>query len=80
MLQNVIEVAEGIPFVELTDWDHEKLYALKGDLVSDGIEVVTGMHMPVFEKRRFQDGAARERAFGDNPIPYRKAFHDAFNC
>ena len=63
MLPNVIEVAEGIPFIELSDWDHEKLYALKGDIVAKGIEAVTGMHMPIFEKRRFQDGAAKERAF-----------------
>lgn len=80
MLANVIEVAEGIPFIELTDWDHEKLYALKGKIVSEGIEAVTGMHMPIFEKRRFQDGAAKERAFGDSPMPYRKAFHRAFDC
>ncbi len=80
MLTNVIEVAEGIPFIELTDWNHEKLYALKGDIVSKGIEAVTGMHMPIFEKRRFQDGAASERAFGDEPMQYRKAFHAAFDC
>jgi asparagine synthase (glutamine-hydrolysing) len=80
MLPNVIEVAEGIPFIELTDWDHEKLYALKGDIVAKGIEAVTGMHMPIFEKRRFQDGAAKERAFGNSPTPYRKAFHGAFDC
>ena len=32
-LPSVIEVAEGIPFIELTNWDHEKLYALKGEVV-----------------------------------------------
>ncbi len=79
MLTNVIAVAEGIPFIELTDWDHEKLYDLKGKVVSQGIESLTGMHMPIFEKRRFQDGAAKERAFGDSPMPYRKAFHSAFD-
>jgi asparagine synthase (glutamine-hydrolysing) len=80
MLPNVIEVAEGIPFIELTNWDHVKLYALKGKVVSEGIEAVTGMHMPIFEKRRFQDGAAKERSLGDSPTPYRKAFHNAFDC
>lgn len=80
MLANVITVAEGIPFVELTGLDHEKLYALKGEIVSDGIKAITGMHMPVFEKRRFQDGVANVRALGDSPAPYRKAFHAAFNC
>jgi len=80
MLTNVIEIAEGIPFIELTGWDHKKLYALKGDVVAKGIEEVTGHHMPVFEKRRFQDGAAKERAFGNSRAPYRKAFHSAFDC
>ncbi len=36
-LPNVVEIAEGIPFVELTDWRHEKLYALKGDVVTRGV-------------------------------------------
>ena len=80
MLPSVIEVAEGIPYIELTDWNHEKLYALKGEIVSKGIESLTGMHMPIFEKRRFQDGAAKERAFGNAPMPYRKAFHATFDC
>lgn len=57
---NVIEVAEGIPFIELTGWDHEKLYALKGEIVSRGIERVTGMTLPTFPKRRFQEGIADE--------------------
>ena len=54
---SVIEVAEGIPFIALTEWRHERLYALKGEIVSKGIEAATGMKMPVFPKRRFQDGA-----------------------
>jgi asparagine synthase (glutamine-hydrolysing) len=54
---DVIEVAEGIPFVALTDWRHDRLYALKGEIVRRGVEAVTGRKMPVFAKRRFQDGA-----------------------
>ena len=80
MLPSVIEVAEGIPFIELTEWDHEKLYALKGQVVSNGIFEVTGFAMPTFDKCRFQDGAAQERAFGNDPRPFRKAFHAAFDC
>ena len=80
MLPKVIEIAEGIPFIELTDWDHEKLYALKGEVVSRGVESVTGMIMPIFEKRRFQHGAVGDRTLGDEPSQYRKAFHAAFNC
>jgi len=54
---NVIEVAEAIPFAALTGLSVEKLYALKGEIVSRGVKAVTGLHMPVFPKRRFQHGA-----------------------
>lgn len=53
-LPDVIDVAEGIPFIELTDWQHDKLYALKGEIVRRGVAAVTGLQMPIFEKRRFQ--------------------------
>jgi asparagine synthase (glutamine-hydrolysing) len=56
---NVIEVAEGIPFTELTGMDVEKLYALKGEIVARGVKAMTGMDMPVFPKRRFQHGAVK---------------------
>ena len=62
-LPNVIEVAEGIPFIELTDWDHERLYSLKGEIVRRGVKAVTGFDMPVFEKRRFQHGATQNELF-----------------
>jgi asparagine synthase (glutamine-hydrolysing) len=55
---SVVEVAEGIPFVSLTDWRPDRLYSLKGEVVSRGVESLTGFRMPVFPKRRFQDGAA----------------------
>ena len=55
---NVIAVAEAIPFIRLTDYSVERLYELKGEVVSRGIAAVTGMQMPVFQKRRFQHGAA----------------------
>ena len=70
----------GVPFIELTNWNHKKLYALKGEVISKGIQSITGMHMPVFEKCRFQDGAANQRVFGDEPAQYRKAFHATFDC
>ena len=62
-LPNVISVAEGIPFVELTDWDHQRLYSLKGEIVRRGVAAVTGMTMPVFEKRRFQNGTVSDELF-----------------
>ena len=77
-LENVIEIAEGIPFIELTGWDHEKLYALKGQVVAAGVKAITGMDMPVFEKRRFQHGAASGEAFRahfpEKEQTYRKEF------
>src|SRR5262245_58047127 len=56
---DVIEVAEGIPFIALTDYSVERLYSLKGEIVARGVKAVTGMDMPVFSKRRFQHGALR---------------------
>ena len=53
----VIAVAEAIPFIKLTDYSVERLYALKGEIVGRGVEAVTGLKMPVFPKRRFQHGA-----------------------
>jgi asparagine synthase (glutamine-hydrolysing) len=54
---NVVEVAEGIPFIHLTDYDVNKLYSLKGEIVSRGVKAITGLDMPAFPKRRFQHGA-----------------------
>lgn len=81
-LPNVIEVAEGIPFIDLTGWSHDKLYALKGEIVSRGVNQVTGLQMPIFNKRRFQHGAAEGesavRLFPENPTEYRKAFAELY--
>jgi len=54
---NVISVAEGIPFSTLSEMSVDKLYPLKGEIVSRGIKGLTGLDMPVFPKRRFQHGA-----------------------
>jgi asparagine synthase (glutamine-hydrolysing) len=82
-LPNVIEVAEGIPFIALTDWDHDKLYALKGTIVAAGVKAVTGIEMPVFPKRRFQHGAIAHSQFAslfpDKDIVYRKAFQQMYD-
>ena len=77
-LPNVIEISEGIPYIDMTDWDHKKLYDLKGQIVFEGVKAVTGMEMPVFEKRRFQHGAASktdfDKHFPEKEITYRKQF------
>jgi asparagine synthase (glutamine-hydrolysing) len=54
---NVIAVAEGIPFATLSQMSIDRLYSLKGEIVSRGIKALTGLDMPVFPKRRFQHGA-----------------------
>jgi len=78
-LPNVIAVAEAIPFIALTDWSHEKLYQLKGEIVANGVKAATGLQMPIFPKRRFQHGVAERTAlpnfFPAQPAAYRQAFH-----
>ena len=77
-LPNVIEISEGIPYIEMTNWDHQKLYDLKGQIVYEGVKAITGMEMPVFEKRRFQHGAASKsdfnKHFPEKEMTYRKTF------
>jgi asparagine synthase (glutamine-hydrolysing) len=77
-LPNVIEISEGIPYIEMTNWDHKKLYELKGQIVSNGIKAITGIEMPVFPKRRFQHGALSssdfKKHFPEREIAYRKEF------
>lgn len=76
---SVIEVAEAIPFIELTDWDVGHLYGLKGEIMARGVRAVTGFDMPVFAKRRFQHGALSQQArlslFPADEGVYRRTFH-----
>jgi asparagine synthase (glutamine-hydrolysing) len=75
---SVIAVAEAIPFAELTEGSHERLYALKGEIVSRGVRSVLGLEMPVFPKRRFQHGSVSTtqvaRVFPQNEARYRRHF------
>lgn len=77
-LPNVIEISEGIPYIELTNWNHEKLYELKGKIVAAGVKALTGMDMPIFEKRRFQHGTVSisnfNKLFPAKELDYRKEF------
>ena len=85
---SVIAVAEAVPFAELTCGSHERLYALKGEIVSRGVRAVLGCEMPIYPKRRFQHGAATPataaRLFTEDEAPeapeatearYRRHFH-----
>jgi asparagine synthase (glutamine-hydrolysing) len=80
----VIAVAEAIPFVELTGWDHERLYDLKGAVVAAGVKAVTGLDMPIFPKRRFQHGAADRsqvsKLFPASEQSYRQLFQRVYEA
>jgi len=69
----VIAVAEAIPFAQLTEGSHERLYALKGEIIGRGIEAVLGIEMPIYPKRRFQDGVPH--TFPQDEGRYRQHFH-----
>jgi asparagine synthase (glutamine-hydrolysing) len=75
---SVIGVAEAIPFAELTEGSHERLYALKGEVVARGVRSVLGLELPVFPKRRFQHGAVpageAARLFPQNEARYRRHY------
>jgi len=75
---NVISVAEGIPFTILSEMSVDRLYSLKGEIVSRGIKALTGLDMPVFPKRRFQHGAIAVDRLRDRlpsqELQYRKQF------
>jgi asparagine synthase (glutamine-hydrolysing) len=75
---SVIAVAEGIPFAELTAGSHERLYALKGEIVARGVRSVLGLEMPIFPKRRFQHGAVAAgqaaRLFPESEARYRRHY------
>ena len=79
---SVIAVAEAIPFAELTKGSHERLYALKGEIVSRGIKSVLGIDMPAFPKRRFQHGSVSAdqiaRFFPENEARYRRHFETLY--
>ena len=79
---NVIEAAEGIPFVDLTRYDVPTLYSLKGRIVQRGVEAITGLKMPVFPKRRFQHGAmpagAMKARLEPDEASYRRTFYSLY--
>jgi asparagine synthase (glutamine-hydrolysing) len=69
---SVIAVAEAIPFIDLTEYSVDRLYELKGEIVSRGVAKLTGLKMPVFAKRRFQHGALPVEALR-HTMPMREA-------
>jgi asparagine synthase (glutamine-hydrolysing) len=78
----VVDIAEGIPYRAMAGEDVERLYAIKGDVVSRGVQALTGMKMPTFPKRRFQHGAMPEESLRKHlPVreaDYRCQFHELY--
>jgi asparagine synthase (glutamine-hydrolysing) len=75
---SVVRVATAIPFDDLSRGSPEALYALKGAIVRRGLQAVWGLEMPVFAKRRFQEGATSASVFAGRfasaPDAYREHF------
>lgn len=75
---NVVAVAAAIPFAELAQGSHEVLYSLKGEVIRRGVRQVLGADLPLFPKRRFQQGAMPDgeyrRRFAADPTQYRAHF------
>jgi len=69
---SLIAIAEAVPFSELTNYNVDRLYELKGEIVSRGIRAVAGLKMPVFPKRRFQHGALPAAVLRER-LPFREA-------
>lgn len=82
-LPSVVSASLQIPFAMLCGGKLERLYALKGELLRAGVEGVCGVTMPVFTKRRFQEGAwsrdALLQRFPLDETPYRRALEAAFH-
>ncbi len=72
----LVRIASGLPFARLTGGDVERLYALKGEIVSRGVRALTGLSMPIFPKRRFQHGVrdSRHRASPLGEPEFRRRF------
>ncbi len=61
---SVVQVAESIPFASIVDGSHERLYALKAEIVSRGVRALLDRELPIYPKRRFQEGAVGQDNFG----------------
>jgi asparagine synthase (glutamine-hydrolysing) len=78
----VVRTAASIPFEALSCGSHEALYALKGEIVRRGVRRVLDLELPVFAKRRFQEGATSPSTFASrfavDPEAYRRHFLELY--
>ncbi len=61
-----------VPFERLLAGDASRLHSLKGDVVRAGMQTFAGVELPVFPKRRFQDGVAGAGEQGAGTEAYRR--------
>jgi asparagine synthase (glutamine-hydrolysing) len=59
-LRSVMAQAVAIPFEPILNGSVERLYTLKQEVVAAGVASVASIRMPIYPKRRFQDGAGGE--------------------
>jgi len=78
----VVSTATAIPFDELSRGSHDALYSLKGEIVGRGVKALLGLELPLFSKRRFQEGATSASVFADRfaagAESYRQHFLDLY--
>lgn len=76
----LVQLAGAIPFDSLTRGSHDALYDLKGEVMRRGLSRVLGVELPLFDKRRFQEGATSPRVFAERfafaPEDYRNHYLD----
>jgi len=73
---SVVALAAAIPFAELSRGSIEELYALKGEIMRRGIRAHTDLELPVFPKRRFQQGATSPAAFQERFSAAQEAYRN----
>ncbi|MEZ5331378.1 MAG: asparagine synthase-related protein [Thermoanaerobaculia bacterium] len=78
----LVAIAAAMPFADLAQGSEERLYGLKGEIVGRGLARLTGHRLPLFPKRRFQEGAvsgdAFHRLFRGDEAGYRRIFQDLY--
>jgi asparagine synthase (glutamine-hydrolysing) len=74
----LVQLGTAIPFDALTHGSHETLYGLKGEVMGRGVTKVLGLELPIFEKKRFQEGATSPAVFASRfdapPEAYRSHY------
>ncbi|MEJ2086751.1 MAG: asparagine synthase-related protein, partial [Acidobacteriota bacterium] len=78
----LVQLSSAIPFDNLTRGSHQALYDLKGEVMRRGIAAVLGVELPLFDKRRFQEGATSPSVFAARfdvaPDAYRNHYLDSY--